>query len=333
MKAPAFWGAFAPTLAARALQPLGAVYGAMTLRRMARSGTAVSAPVICVGNFVAGGAGKTPVALALGERLAKAGRRVAFLSRGYGGAKRADPLLVDPSMHDARQVGDEPLLLARVAPCFVGPDRVASARLAIAEGANALVMDDGLQNPSLAKALRIAVVDAARGFGNGLCVPAGPLRAPMAGQRAFADAVVLIEAAGARRADLSAIAGLPIFAARLEADAFAASALIGRPVLAFAGIGAPEKFYATLRGIGAQVAATRAFADHHLYSSGEIEAILREARMARLMPVTTEKDAMRIPAALLREISVLPVALRFDDEAAVAAMLARSLLPRADEGP
>ena len=326
MRAPAFWGVAPPTLAARALQPFGAAYGAMTLKRMARGGAAVSAPVICVGNFVAGGAGKTPVALALGERLVKMGKRVAFLSRGYGGAKRADPLLVDPSMHDARTVGDEPLLLARVAPCFVGPDRVASARLAIAEGANALVMDDGLQNPSLAKTLRIAVVDASGGFGNGLCVPAGPLRAPVAGQRAFVDAVVLIEAEGAGKADLSAIAGLPIYVARLEPDAVAASALIGRPVLAFAGIGVPDKFFATLHGIGAQVAATRAFADHHPYSPGEIEAILRESRMARLTPVTTEKDAMRIPAALRREIAVLPVALRFDDEAGVAGMLRRALL-------
>jgi len=323
MRAPAFWGVTPPTLAARALQPIGAVYGAFTLRRMARAGTSVAAPVVCVGNFVAGGAGKTPTALALAERLSGLGRRVAFLSRGYGGATHADPLQVDLVRHEAAVVGDEPMLLARVAPCFVGADRVASAREAIREGADVLVMDDGLQNPSLVKTLRIGVVDAGAGFGNGLCVPAGPLRAPVAGQRAFVDAVVVIEAEGAPAADLSAIAGVPTYAARLQPDAFAASALIGRPVFAFAGIGAPQKFFATLRMIGAQVAKTRAFADHHVYSAREIEALLDEARVARLKPVTTEKDAMRIPPAYRRDIAVLPVALRFDDEAGVAEMLKR----------
>ena len=180
MIAPRFWARERPGLAARALAPLGALYGLATARRMARPGTRVDAPVICVGNYVVGGAGKTPTAIAVARLLQSAGERVAFLSRGYGGAPRAAPTRVDPQLHGALAVGDEPLLLARVAPCWVGADRVAAAREAIADGASALVLDDGLQNPALAKDYAIAVIDGEAGFGNGLCFPAGPLRAPPA---------------------------------------------------------------------------------------------------------------------------------------------------------
>src|SRR5208283_4813921 len=177
-----FWAARKPGALARLLQPVGALYGAVAARRMRRPGARVGAPVVCVGNFVAGGAGKTPTALELARLLISDGRRVAFLSRGYGGARRAEPLQVDPTLHSAAIVGDEPLLLARVAPCWVGPDRVRSARMAVEAGADVLVLDDGLQNPALEKTLAFAVVDGEAGFGNGLCVPAGPLRAPLAAQ-------------------------------------------------------------------------------------------------------------------------------------------------------
>ena len=202
MRAPRGWRQARPGLLARALSPLGAIYGAATARRMARPGVRVEAPVLCVGNFVVGGAGKTPTALALARLLRAAGERPAFLSRGYGGEAHADSLRVSLNADNARRVGDEPLLLARVAPCYVGPDRVASARLAIEDGASVLIMDDGLQNPALEKTLSLAVVDGEAPFGNGLCLPAGPLRAPIAAQMRHVDALVMIggDAAAAARA-------------------------------------------------------------------------------------------------------------------------------------
>ena len=203
MRAPGFWAARKPTLLARALQPLGSVYGWATAWRMAEGGERADAPVVCVGNFVAGGAGKTPAAIALARMLIADGKRVAFLSRGYGGAKRVEPLLVDANIHDAASVGDEPLLLARVAPCWVGADRVKSATAAVEAGANMLVLDDGLQNPALAKDLAFAVIDGEAGFGNGLCVPAGPLRAPVAAQARHVQALIVI---GGDEAAIAAIA-------------------------------------------------------------------------------------------------------------------------------
>ena len=325
MRAPAFWGESPPIPLARALAPLGALYGAVTLRRMARPAPRVSVPVICVGNFTVGGAGKTPAAIALAEMLADAGRRVAFLSRGYGGQRRSAPLRVDPLTHNAAQVGDEPLLLARVAPTDVGADRFACAHEAVRDGADVLVMDDGLQSPALAKDLRLAVVDGAAGFGNGLCLPAGPLRAPVAGQLAFVDAVIVVDPASGPRAKLDGLRTAPMLRARLEPDAVAAAGLIGRRVLAFAGIGAPEKFFATLGGIGANVVASRAFADHAAFRAGALEGLLAEARGRDLILVTTQKDAVRLPPGFLREVKVLPVMMRFDEPARVVEMLAGRL--------
>ncbi len=192
MIAPRFWSRERPGLAARTLAPLGALYGMATARRMARPGIQVEAPVVCVGNYVVGGAGKTPTAIAVARLLQSAGERVAFLSRGYGGAPRAAPVRVEPLLHGALAIGDEPLLLARVAPCWVGADRVAAAREAIEEGASVLVLDDGLQNPALAKDYAIAVIDGEAGFGNGLCFPAGPLRAPPELQARYVSAELTI---------------------------------------------------------------------------------------------------------------------------------------------
>ena len=203
MRAPGFWAIRKPTALARLLQPVGALYGAATARRMAEAGEHAGAPAICVGNFVAGGAGKTPAAIALAQMLIADRKRVAFLSRGYGGAKRVEPVEVDPNVHDAAAVGDEPLLLARVAPCWVGPDRVQSARRAVEAGAEALILDDGLQNPALAKDLAFAVIDGETGFGNGLCVPAGPLRAPLAAQAPHVRALIVIGGDEAAIADIA----------------------------------------------------------------------------------------------------------------------------------
>ena len=284
------------------------------------------APTICVGNFVAGGAGKTPAALALARMLIGNGRRVAFLSRGYGGSERVEPLMVDPNTHTAATVGDEPLLLARVAPCWVGTDRLRSARSAVEAGANALVLDDGLQNPALVKDLAFAAVDGETGFGNGLCVPAGPLRAPVSVQLPFVRALIVL---GGEEAALSAIAGSapgkPLIRASLEPDALAAAPLIGREVVAFAGIARPEKFYATLRRVGAQIVMTRNFADHHPYTPREIEALIEEAGRRSALLATTEKDLVRLDARHALAVMTLPVTLRFEEPGVVQRMLRQAL--------
>ena len=282
MRRPAFWSATPPTLSARLLSPLAWLYGSVTARRMAGAGTRGPVAIICVGNFVAGGAGKTPTAIALARLLLRRGEMPAFLSRGYGG-RLAGPVAVDPARHAAADVGDEPLLLARAAPAFVAHDRVAGARLAASAGASVVIMDDGLQNPSLAKDLAIAVVDGASGIGNGLALPAGPLRAPLERQLGHVGAVVIIGAgaAGERVAAEARRAGVPVHAARLVADAAAAAAIRRRPVLAFAGIGRPEKFFATLEDAGAVVVERVAFPDHHRFEPGRDRRPRRPGGAAR----------------------------------------------------
>jgi tetraacyldisaccharide 4'-kinase len=326
VRAPDFWSARRPTLIARALQPFGWAYGSVTAQRMADQGERAGAPVICVGNFVAGGAGKTPTAIALARLVIGEGRRVAFLSRGYGGAKRVEPVQVDPNAHDASIVGDEPLLLVKVAPCWVGADRVQSARMAVEAGANVLVLDDGLQNGTLAKDLAFAVVDGETGFGNGLCVPAGPLRAPVAVQAPYVQAMIVIGGDETTIGQISRSApGKPVFRATLEPDALAAAPLIGREVVAFCGIARPDKFYATLRRVGAQLVARRAFPDHHVYSAREIEALIEEAGRRGAILATTEKDRVRIPQKYAHAVVTLPVTLRFEEPRLAKSMLRRTL--------
>ena len=326
MKAPRFWGKPRPTLLARLLQPTGWAYGRATAQRMRGPGERAGAPTICVGNFTVGGAGKTPTALALARMLIGDGRRVAFLSRGYGGVERAEPLLVDPESHIAKLVGDEPLLLARLAQCWVGTDRVQSARSAVEAGANALILDDGLQNPGLVKDLSFAVVDGESGFGNGLCVPAGPLRAPISAQLPFVQALIVLGGDDAGASRIAALApGKPLIRASLEPDALAAAPLIGREVVAFAGIARPEKFYATLRRVGAQIVATRDFADHHPYTQGEVEALIEESRGRGALLATTEKDLVRLSVRQARAVVALPVTLRFEEPASVRRILRQAL--------
>lgn len=316
MRAPEFW--HRPSAAATLLAPLGGAYAAAVAlrRRMARP-RRVDVPVVCIGNLVAGGAGKTPVALAVARRLAELGRRPAFLSRGYGGTERG-PLRVDNGCHDAATVGDEALLLARQAPAWVAADRGAGAQAAIADGAEVLVMDDGHQNPALSKDLSLVVVDGGYGFGNGRVMPAGPLREPVAAGLARASALVLL---GADRFGVTdRAAGLPLLGAELE-PAPSGAALRGRRVMAFAGIGRPEKFFATLSGLGAIVAAARPFPDHHPYTRAEVEALIAEARRLGAVPVTTAKDAVRLPPELRAAVTVLDVTVRWADPAALDGLL------------
>jgi tetraacyldisaccharide 4'-kinase len=274
--------------------------------------------VICCGNVTSGGAGKTTVALDLGQRLRDAGVNVHFLSRGHGGTARG-PLRVDPARHDAGQVGDEPLLLAAVAPAWIGADRAASARLAVEAGAEALVLDDGLQNPTLHKDFSFLVIDGASGFGNGRLIPAGPLRESVASAARRCGAAVLI---GEDQADAVSDlpAGLRVLRARLRPDA-ATLALAGQRVLAFAGIARPEKFHATLEQAGAVLAARMDFADHHRFRPAELDHVLNRAAQLGALPVTTPKDAARLPPDMRARVTVAGVLLEWQDPDALMSLL------------
>lgn len=299
MRAPDFWSR-PPGLAARALAPLAAIFGAVAARRLARAGERAPVPVICLGNFTLGGAGKTPAALLTAERLAALGARPAFLSRGYRGALSGPtPLRVDPDRHTAAEVGDEPLLLARCAPTIVCADRPAGARAAVAAGANVIVMDDGLQNPALVKDLAFAVVDGATGIGSGLCPPAGPLRAPMPAQWPLAQALLVVGpgAPGEALALEAARRGLPTLLGRIALDRDVVASLAGDKLLAFAGIGRPEKFFRSLAEAGLEARETVAYADHRPYAAAEIATLAQRAAAQGLRLVTTEKDFVRLDAA------------------------------------
>ena len=326
MRAPGFWWRPKPGALARLLQPLGLLYGAATLARMRRPGLDIGIPVICVGNFVAGGAGKTPTALALCALLAGRGQTPFILSRGYGG-RLAGPIEVDPARHGATDVGDEPLLMARAMRTIVARDRPAGAALARSLGASVVVMDDGLQNPSLAKSLKLAVVDGAGGAGNGLCLPAGPLRAPLAGQFALTDAVILIGegTAGERVAAAARMHDLPVLRARLDPPPALREALRGRRVVAVSGIGRPEKFTATLRDAGADIVAERIFADHHAYTAADVSDLLAQAKASDSLVATTEKDATKLvplwPGGEAARLLVVPVTLSFEQPERVTRLL------------
>ncbi|HEX4261939.1 MAG TPA: tetraacyldisaccharide 4'-kinase [Acetobacteraceae bacterium] len=303
------------------LAPLGALTAAATARRLARPGWRAPIPVICIGNATVGGAGKTTVALDLGARLTARGIALHFLSRGYGGRERG-PLLVDMARHDARTVGDEPLLLAAIAPAWIAADREAGARSAVAAGAEVLLLDDGLQNPSLHKDLSLLVIDAATGFGNGRLLPAGPLREPVAAAAGRCAAAVLI-GEGTRPLDHLPPA-LPVLRARLEPDDTARD-LAGRRVFAFAGIAHPAKFHATLRGLGAELAGHADFPDHHPYSVLDLERILARARAYHAVPVTTAKDAVRVTPDIRAMLTVVGIRLAWHDPSAIEAVLRRGL--------
>jgi len=313
-QAPEFWQRSG--LVSDVLAPLGWAYDALgALRRRFATPYRCAVPVICVGNIVAGGAGKTPVVLSLALWLQDKGKRPHILSRGYGGALPG-PLRVDPAAHSADQVGDEPLLLAAAAPTWIGSDRIASAKAAIAAGAELLLLDDGFQNPALHYDLALIVIDGGYGLGNGRVMPAGPLREAASAALARASAVVVIGESSKRlRLD-----GPPCLSARLAPRD--AADLVGRRIFAFAGIGRPAKFIATLQELGATVTGTRSFADHHRFTESELAALDAAARARDALLVTTEKDWVRLPPRWREAIRALKVELSWDDPAARDRLLA-----------
>lgn len=320
MRAPEFWYRQEIGIGPRLLAPVSATYALATRARFAAIRAWRSpVPVVCVGNLVVGGAGKTPVAISLGQRLAALGRNVHFVSRGHGGSL-AGPLRVDPKLHRSGEVGDEPLLLARVLPTWISRDRPAGIRCAVAAAADLVVLDDGFQNPSIAKDLSLVVVDGRRGFGNGRVLPMGPLREPVAEGLLRAEAAVVVGADETGAAAVASANGVPVLTARLR-PASPFDHLAGRRVVAFAGIGDPEKFFRTLGEIGCTVVGRHDFADHHPYGNQEVAAIVEEARRCGAIPVTTAKDATRLPDDLRNQVEVLSVELQWADEAAVDRLL------------
>ncbi|HLZ03282.1 MAG TPA: tetraacyldisaccharide 4'-kinase [Bradyrhizobium sp.] len=330
MREPAFWHA-PSSWTSHLLRPLGALYGAIAAQRLTRMGFDAGVPVLCVGNYHLGGAGKTPTVLALAKILRELGEMPVVLSRGYGGRLRG-PVMVDPSRHGAGDVGDEPLMMAQRIPVAVSGDRINGVALARSQRASVILMDDGFQNPSIAKDASLIVIDSERGLGNGFVFPAGPLRAPLLPQLARTDALIVVGdgAAGqAVAAEVAARGGL-VLSSRLAPDAASLERLRGKRVLAFAGIGDPRRFFRTLRAAGIEVARERTFADHHPFSKGELESLVADAKADQLALVTTEKDFARLcrpretPAAL-RDIVPFAVTLEFADAAPLKKFLADRL--------
>lgn len=324
MREPGFWHGPA-SLNAHLLKPLAALYGAVAAQRLRRKGLHAGIPVLCVGNYHVGGAGKTPTVLALAKLLRELGETPVVLSRGYGGRLRG-PVRVGPARHVASDVGDEPLMMADALPVVVSRKRADGVPLARAQGATVILMDDGFQNPSIVKDASLIVIDGSRGIGNGRVFPAGPLRAPLRPQLARTDALIVVGSGNSANTIAAEIAGQgkPVLSAHLKPDAAQVEQLRGKRVLAFAGIGDPARFFNTLRASGIEVAAERAFADHHAFSEAEIESLIAEATRGGLALVTTEKDLARLKD---RSEHIVPfkVTLEFDDLAQLRKFVADRL--------
>lgn len=321
MLTPDFWSK--RSLMTRLLWPLSAVYGLGTALHRQKKPWRGRLPVICVGNLTAGGAGKTPVAIALAKLIKEqAKKKVHILTRGYGGVEKG-PIKVMPGIHQAKEVGDEPLLLAQIAPTWVGADRKKSARSAFGDDAEIIVMDDGFQHHGIHKDLSVVVIDGGYGFGNRFLLPAGPLREPITAGLKRADAIVFIgeDKTGAKKL-------LPPLIPVLEAELVPCDGfkdLKGQRVIAFAGIARPKKFFDMLEGVGAVLVEKYAFADHKAYTSGQIRSLIWQAKQCNAILVTTSKDGARLWPEAKKQVTIVDVSIRWKDEAAVKNVLAKAV--------
>jgi tetraacyldisaccharide 4'-kinase len=320
MLEPAFWHRQSSWISLL-LAPVGALYGLVAGWRLQRDGFDAGIPVLCVGNYHVGGAGKTPTVLALAKLLRDLGETPVVLSRGYGGRLRG-PVKVDPIRHAADDVGDEPLMMARSVPVVVARDRIEGVALARSQGATVILMDDGFQNPAISKDASLIVIDGSRGLGNGRVLPAGPLRAPLPPQLARTDALIVVGDGTAAAAVAAAIMALekPVLSASIRPQDASVASLRGKRVLAFAGIGDPGRFFTTLRVSGIDVVRERVFGDHHPFSQSEIETLIAEAKRDGLTLVTTEKDLVRLQRGealpgWAQDIVPFAVTLEFDSTA------------------
>ncbi len=302
------------------LSPIGWIYGLVTQKKLAATKAWMSTvPVICVGNLVAGGAGKTPVALDLGRRFQSKGKSVHFLSRGYGGTEKG-LLRVDPAKHDFTVVGDEPLLLAANAPTWVSKERKAGCLAAADAGADIIILDDGFQNPYIHKNFSMIVVDGSYGFGNEKMIPAGPLRESIPDGLSRAQAAVIIGEDTTGSFDIVASNGLSPLRADLVVGELPLD-ITGKAVIPFTGIGRPEKFFKTVSELDCSIVTTIPFADHHPYKEAELTKLKKMANNANARLLTTEKDAMRLPSSFLDDVGIISITLRWSDEAALDILL------------
>ena len=323
MKRPAFWSEGKGGWQSTSLIPIAWAYQWCHRKRYATSGSSrANIPVICIGNVIVGGSGKTPVALDVARILAEKKKAIHFLSRGYGGSCPREPVRVDPSQHSARYVGDEPLILARHAITWVSPDRVAAAESAISNGAEVIIMDDGFQNPRLMKDLSILVFDGEYGIGNGALLPAGPMREPLADAISRAQAAVIV---GRDSYDLATTLSetIPVFAAQFIPSCNKHDT--ERPVIAFSGIGSPEKFFSSIKAAGYNVCAKYAFPDHHPYSASELRFLHNESRKLGAKLMTTEKDFVRLGSSAQEGIEPFLITLLWSDETAFSDFLGHQL--------
>lgn len=328
MRAPSFWQPGEGGLLKALLTPLSCLYWQVAKRDQAQKATKAyqpKIPVICVGNLVAGGQGKTPVVIDILDRIAARGIEVHALSRGHGGNLEG-PVRIDPDLHEAERAGDEPLLIARTAPVWVAKDRALGAKMAEDHGAETIVMDDGFQNPSVTKTMSLIVIDGGFGFGNQAMIPAGPLREPLTAGLHRASATLII---GDDRWQTEALIrkaapDLPILKAHIV-PAEGADDIAGQPVIAFAGIGRPDKFYQTLESLDCKVLARHDFDDHHLYTHDDIRPILKEAAETSALAVTTAKDFIRIPIDQRQDIHTLNIALHWEDPDALEKLIEEAL--------
>ncbi|MEC7489489.1 MAG: tetraacyldisaccharide 4'-kinase [Pseudomonadota bacterium] len=325
MRAPDFWQHGNPF--AGLLTPLSWIWRVSMAARTSRvTPVKLDVPVICIGNAVVGGAGKTPVAISVACLARQLGLNPHFLSRGYGGANQG-PLCVDPSQHLYSDVGDEPLLLARHAPTWVARKRVSGGKHAISNGADVIVMDDGFQNPEIHKDFSILVVDGGYGFGNGRVIPAGPLRESMQSALERSDAVAIIGADTEKVQEAVSI-GKPVLKARFVPKSDHKD-ISGKRVIAFAGIGRPAKFFETLTKMGCDVIETRSFPDHCVFAKHQVLELLELAETTDAILVTTEKDEARLPPEMKSEIHILRVKLEWNDREAFDKVTTRAILKKA----